>query len=232
MLVSQSLFFARISNFDDVWEGRFPMFDPRPKELKQGQRTVSASKIQESFRDCIFVNCWYGGETESIAMWKIYAMAGQGVAIRSTLGRLRDSFSTNGLLIGLQSVQYFNPKQIDSEFDRLKSRNAFRTILMKRHHFAHEEEVRAFFMMPRGEGGPEFEEASGYPVKVDLTKVVESVILPPGAASWVFDVVKSVVDKYGLNVPVEPSILDDLPADPGYVTFGPVAPPHSAEQAL
>jgi hypothetical protein len=38
-----------------------------------------------------YLSCWYMGEGESYAMWKIYDAAGKGVAIRTTAGRLKES---------------------------------------------------------------------------------------------------------------------------------------------
>ncbi len=41
------------------------------------------------------VNCWHRNKLESIAMWKLYTHGNDGVAIQSTVRRLKDSIEAS-----------------------------------------------------------------------------------------------------------------------------------------
>ena len=77
-------------------------------------------------------------------------------------------------------------------------------IWYKRTAFKHENEVRAIFH----EVGTCLE---GMPVKMDLNIIIERVYISPSAPSWFAILVKRVMNKYGLNKPVEYSRLDEKP---------------------
>src|SRR5258706_406031 len=51
------------------------------------------------------VNCWHVNEGESAAMWDLYANS-KGIAIRSTVGRLKKSLRPEQRKIALCKVEY------------------------------------------------------------------------------------------------------------------------------
>jgi hypothetical protein len=53
----------------------------------------------------------------------------------------------------------------------------------------------------------------GIHVKTDLEVLVDKIIVSPSVPDWVIDLVKSIVNKYGLNKKVEAS---ELSKDPPY----------------
>ena len=59
------------------------------------------------FKHLNFFNCWHMNDAESDAMWKIYIYmrGGDGVAIRSTAGRLMDCFTETPERIYLGEVR-------------------------------------------------------------------------------------------------------------------------------
>jgi hypothetical protein len=48
-----------------------------------------SADIFENARDHLYVNSWCLGESESMAMWRIYGSLGFGVAVKSSMGRYR-----------------------------------------------------------------------------------------------------------------------------------------------
>ena len=87
LIANQELFFTRASMFDDPWEGLFPT--PHRKYIQRviGDGLTFAehyAAVEIYNRQGAMVNCWHKGDTESDAMWRLYALAPDGVAIRST----------------------------------------------------------------------------------------------------------------------------------------------------
>jgi hypothetical protein len=86
-----TLHFAAATQFQDRFEGAvaiqpadFPI-DPRYPELDTAERAF------ERLRRLTKLSCWHRADYESDAMWKLYAAAHKGVAIRTTAGRLRSA---------------------------------------------------------------------------------------------------------------------------------------------
>jgi hypothetical protein len=48
-------------------------------------------------------------------------------------------------------------------------------------------------------------------VSCDLHTLVERIVVSPTAPMWLFEVVRNVVDRYGLRAPILPSKLDLTP---------------------
>jgi hypothetical protein len=91
-----------------------------------------AERVTKAWRQMTFVNCWCASEHESHALWRIYCPPAEGVAIQTTLGRLRQS--VGGLPV--HRVTYDVPgrsRQTPSLTD---------LVTKKRPMFAYENEVR------------------------------------------------------------------------------------------
>jgi len=88
-LDTSTLYFAAATEFEDRFEGAvaiqpadFPI-DPRYREPELIERAF------EQLRRLTKLSCWHWADYESDAMWKLYASARKGVAVRTTSGRLR-----------------------------------------------------------------------------------------------------------------------------------------------
>ena len=225
LLDSGELFFTRADKFEDVCEGasgfnfqKAAIYDKiKPSltlkvksqlraagienptddevEKKLREETDALFETQENKRKEYFVSCWHANERESEAMWKLYITAKkQGVAIQTTMERLCYSIGKSGFEVGgVNYISYEKPLESDAE-----------PIWYKRTAFKHENEVRAIFH----EVGTCLE---GMPVKMDLNILIERVYISPSAPSWFAILVKRVMNKYGLNKPVEYSRLDEKP---------------------
>jgi hypothetical protein len=149
-----------------------------------------------------------------MAMWRLYS--NDGIAIRSTYRRLRDSLrdAPGEQMIG--KVVYRdrrNPAQADFPGDTITP--AFR----KGMSFDFEHELRAFMLLdtrPDGQGESTIEEMErlqekGVNIDVDLDELIEAVYVAPGRPTWFKELVERVVVKYGLRVPTVASALDERP---------------------
>ncbi len=225
LLDSGELFFTRADKFEDVFEGargfnfqkaaiydklkpsltltaisqlrdagnESPTGDDIENKLKEDFNALL--EAQENKRREYFVSCWHANERESEAMWKLYITAKkQGIAIQTTMERLCYSIGKSGFEVGsVKYISYEVPLESDAE-----------PIWYKRTAFSHENEVRAIFR----EVGTSFE---GMPVRMDLDMLIERIYISPSAPKWFAELVKRVINRYGLDKPVEYSRLDEKP---------------------
>ena len=99
LLEEEKLYFNRANNFEDPSEGKYP--PPNQEILKNwidGGQDVNKKRwsyLLKSgntvIRSTVGINCWHINKHESMAMWKLYSMKDQGIAITSTYIKLKDS---------------------------------------------------------------------------------------------------------------------------------------------
>ena len=119
LLNSATLFFCRLDMLRDPYEGL-----PNSLTLDHWKGREATPNQMEQFyaenRLYLYVNSWHLNEFESAAMWELYLKTFEGIALETTCGRLRDSFSaekSQKVLIG--TVNY-----IDYETEPVPSGNA------------------------------------------------------------------------------------------------------------
>ncbi|OHB63601.1 MAG: hypothetical protein A2Y76_02665 [Planctomycetes bacterium RBG_13_60_9] len=153
----------------------------------------------------IAVNCWHANESDSVAMWKIYAGQGKSVALRSSFGRLVESLSCVSDDIHGGFITYTDepiPHPTGAEGDK------FMACMTKRKCFDFERELRTFVWdtssVTRTDDG------SAY-MPVDLSRLIESVYVSPTAAGDTLGEITSFLGERGLIVNVQKSSILDQP---------------------
>ena len=217
MLATRSLHFSRGDAVNDPFEGSWarsntPMLLARNDGTLYGDRASQLAYRRQS----IAMNCWYAGEHESAAMWLLYAT--DGIAIQTTMGRLRSSFpkveegdaaKTNAVFLGL--VRY-----VDYETEAMPADNFLWPFVHKRRSFAHEQELRALIWAPGVQNGSLTFLETGVPpeglnVPVKLETLIEKVYVAPSSPKWFARTVAAVAERFGCQAPVEQSTLDATP---------------------
>jgi hypothetical protein len=117
LLVHKRLWMSRLDQLGDAWEGM-----------------LGAS--EDSIHRRAFANSWTSERVESHAMWSIYCRSTEGIAIRTTVAKLR--VSTRG--IPVVPVKYVNPREFDST-----AYTALQLAALKRNFFRYEKEYRVVF---------------------------------------------------------------------------------------
>ena len=212
VLINQSLYFCRTDLMNDPFEGRYTphMIDVFSKEARdeQEKQRIREFLIQDPHecRHTSFLNCWYMGDVEPASMWKLYTSSNQGIVIQSTFKRLINSFANNSKFsIFIGKVRY-----IDYKEDTIPLRNVFSPLLYKRHHFEHEQELRAVVVdiEPMIKGTPF---SMGHLVETNLEELVEGVRIAPTSSDWFKKIVKTLTQKFDLDVIITNSELDEKP---------------------
>jgi len=224
MLDSGSLHFVRPYCLQDKYEGSFSKAHLRAQQqaIESGERPGwtrdHLKSALEGHRDALrtqtALNCWHANEHESAAMWKVYLKSDEGVAIQSTVRRLRDCFDNDPtVLVFVGLVQY-----ADYDEEQIPWGNAFMPLLYKRASFKHEQELRAVAVKSAvsSPGSPPYLSMEQFnpgatPIPVDLDRLIERVLVAPTSEAWFEDLVRRILERYQLNKEVMRSSLADGP---------------------
>ena len=193
--------------------------------MAEEQRSI----MMKSGRRDYYVNCWHAAEHESVAMWKIYAAPGAGVAVISNGGRLDASLAANEEQIYLGAVRYEDPLWV-----QIGTPNAFDRIMVKREYYAFEQEVRlvhwrtgefhdALANFSWNEETLRFNDLidderpirPGIQLSCDIDVGVEKVIVSPFAPTWYAPMIDRLRGQLGYKFVVQNSrLLEEAPVLP------------------
>lgn len=213
---SSALFFSRADMLGDPFEGSYSQANIRlrPELYGEGAAELIAqlSLLMREMPRFTAVNCWHMSGHESAAMWETYAARGLAVAVLSTFERLTSSIQCE------EHVYVGMVKYIDYTTDFIPESNTFYPFLHKRRSFEHEREVRAIIQgLPLDDGDRfDFEKdswATGMPIAVSLTTLVEAIYVAPTSPDWLLDLVDRMQRRLGYDFQVRQS---DMKQDPVY----------------
>lgn len=199
ILQSRSLWFTRLECLRDPFEGR----SGRKSRFHDGCDAHTR-------KGC--VSCWTIDDEESELMWCAYA-PGNGVAIRSTKGRMAASFvPPDAGRIMIESVEY-GIDWSDGLPHILTINHGY--AFHKRRAFKWEHELRAYlaYEYEYDAGGDLVEPAyTGKSVLVELKTLMAEVWVAPYAPDWFRAVVEKELETYGYgDIPVKRRSQDDFP---------------------
>jgi hypothetical protein len=179
--------------------------------MNTGEKNYGVKNLNDIYKrssEIIYVNCWYLSEYESIAMWKLYSESNKGIAIKTSVSNFKNSFDNTTESIFAGKIQYIDFEK-DTYYSHGKhqyySGNLMTPHIHKRNIFKYEKEYRAIYSAanPQGE--------KGFNINVDLTKLIEEVILAPFFPEWLFNFIKKITNNYLPNVQIKKSIFESKP---------------------
>jgi hypothetical protein len=213
MLDQRRLSMPHCTLMEDPFEGTTPQrliedLESRAERENNRARLERLRKLAGDFRKGYFVSSWHANDVESEAMWKLFSASTNAVALQTTFARLRDSLPP---YVGVGMVRY-----IDYRSEALAGADLFQWIMHKRKSFAHEQEVRAVASLhtPDDIGGKEIRAQSdefGFYPEIDLEKLIEAVHVHPLAEKWFVELVRRVVERFGISLPVRRSEMAAKP---------------------
>lgn len=218
LLSTSKLYFAAVSEFDDLFEGAISYRTEgrkHPYDLIPGFSSVEEDAMDNHFRELAWqtkASCWHLSGHECAAMWQIYAPMNKGVAVVSTVGGLMTALGEYVVSTswGRESIRIGRVKYRNYRKNPLKRGDLFYRFLHKRIYYRFEKEVRAIIPLRLAAESGERILKSGVQVKVDLNKLIKRVFVAPGQSELIPDV-KNVLTSVGLDVPVTPSKMDGIP---------------------
>ncbi len=206
ILATESLFFTRADKYDDKFEGYVP-------ESTTLSYESSSSQIVPNFRQYIMCNCWHHGDEESMAMWDKYHLRNNGIAIKTTMGNLKNSLPDKpNVFIGkIDYIADYN--QIDMVENVPPEIWLHYPYFYKRTPFKYEQEVRAIIDVVSCLQDDPYE--FGRLLEIDVKTLIgenSEVIVSPYADEWIAGTLELIVKRYGYQFSVNPSRLLDPPA--------------------
>ncbi|MFS2159217.1 DUF2971 domain-containing protein [Pseudomonas sp. Pseusp122] len=178
------------------------MIDAMPNEFK-----IRAEKI---FKGTV-VSCWYASNHESEAMWKLYSDLGKGIAVKTTVGRLKKALEVGGEKSGDRLIYIGKVKYIDFQRDEFEPGecvvDGHVSPLLKRKSFEHENEVRAFFVGDIDVENVNTFQPVSHQVKVDIKELIEDIYISPFASGSFSNAVRSIASRFGFEIELKNSSL-------------------------
>jgi hypothetical protein len=208
LLHTSSLYFSRLNELEDAWEGAHPRaLDERIRSTSSTESDYDSWKMRlTEFGKRALVSCWHAGEHESVAMWNLYTSGAEGVAVRSTVGRLRAALASYPYYVS--KVRYIDYAIDDVE--RGPDFFVFSAVLCKRRSFEHEREVR---IVVDGTACPDTPDTRGVAVPIKIRDCVERIVVSPGFPNWAVPALQNFVDQTGLDLRIETSDLLKKPGE-------------------
>lgn len=199
LLMSQKLFMSRSDKFEDQYEGTFS--EPTFEEMKK----LSADNPEfldyyKTHREKVVVSSWHINEYESFAMWQIFTQNSEGLAIRSTVGRLQKALSPERHFkqyIG--EVNYIDYKKEYIPFD-----DNFFPFLFKRKSFQYEREIRIISDLSTHK----ITINDGVKINVDIRQLIEKIYIHPKSENWYKKLVIELLKQLDFDFTIEKSDLE------------------------
>ena len=209
LLETRALHLAALRAFSDPFEGPPPRsviasMSVQPAELTPEVRAERLAVIEKNLgffknsRQLLFASCWHMNEGESAGMWAQYIRTGEGIAVQTTFARLKSAIAPDSRVVSGGVAQY-----VDFETHVLEHINVLLWGVLKRISYHHEREFRLISVDPTG--------LTGLSLPVDLSQLVENVYVAPTTPDWLYDLLVSLLVRYGLAVPVLRSGLLNAP---------------------
>lgn len=201
IILTSTLWFNRLDNFEDVFEGVYPQGNRRKIYYNNAEKSEKEiNEIQKITRKKVYVSCFHINEYESAAMWKLYS-SDEGVAIKLNMQSLKASFDAEEKRIYIEKVRY-----VDFSRDFIPDNNIVHLALSKRKSFEHEKELRCIFYDYKAE----YSQQTGVSIKVDINELIKEVYISPYAPSYLKNQVEKISEIFGLKANVIRSPLYDL----------------------
>jgi hypothetical protein len=228
----RALFFNRASTFADTFEGSFPQGQSQIERITGMVSGVSPEEIVEispdfgdvwtTLRKWAYVSCWHISDSESAAMWSLYARDNASMALQTTVQRLADALGKPPAIpegfFGSEDYVSGSVSYIDYATARIPLKNALSPLFHKRRSFDHEKEFRVLlsrFPVTSGRGIEHSlePEEPGMLLPVDLSILLERITISPAAPEWFFALIAKIAARYELKCPI---VRSELAAMPNY----------------
>ncbi len=205
LIVKSQIFFSKISYLGDEFEGTWfnslrNSFEKKKNFFPWGYEDLE--KVTLSMRKSICVNCWHINNYESAAMWNSYLKTNEGIAIKTSLKKMKKAF--------LNVNQYIKAaKMIYADFDDdLLITNPATPFHTKLKSYEYEQELRLMIDLNNEELNDK-KYLDGKFIDVDLIDLIDEIYISPNSPSWLINLMNDLLKKYNCNFPIINSQLKD-----------------------
>lgn len=207
LLEKRCLFFRRLDKYSDAYEGTLPvetLAEIRQIRTQSGFETTEQidqflkgmSNSFASYRPHTLANSWTMDTDDNYAMWKIYLHgATEGVALKTTIGQLRQAMNSAPCDVYFGKVKYGAPTT-----DYI---SPFEVATWKKAAYKYEQEFRALVIDQFYEEWVDGSKVKvptvevGMDIQLDINNLFGQLYISPFAGPWFYDIVESVIHKFG-----------------------------------
>ena len=210
LLRSKAIYFSRADRFPDKFEGVLTPSMRRAlnKAYKNGESDYDADSLSRELKEGIYVNCWSLGAKDNMALWQLYSSLSTGVVVTTTINKLTMvslEWAPNEQveIFKVRYIDHFkNPDMIVGTYsDPLRYKNSA---------YSFENEVRLVISrIEQNKNAKHKPDAIVLPV--ELKYLIRSVVVPPEAGQWFFELILDVTNRYEASITVHRSELTFLP---------------------
>jgi hypothetical protein len=199
LLMSRTLFMSRSDKFEDQYEGTFS--EPTFEEMKKlSADNPEFLKYYKTHREKVVVSSWHINEYESFAMWQIFTGNSEGLAIRSTVGRLQKALAPE-----TQFDQYIGKvNYIDYKKEYIPFDDAFFPFLFKRKSFQYEREIRIISDL----SAHDISINDGIKINIDIGQLIEKIYIHPKSENWYKRLIIQLLKQLDFDFTIEKSDLE------------------------
>lgn len=197
-----------------LWEDTFENFT-----LKSKLQFPNDDEIELDTYERIYGQCWTTSRA-SDAMWRIYSPDKKGIRIRTTIDKLLSSLGMANVNVAMTKscigkVDYISEAKITEQAKKAFNENGqmtfgslFRSLLVKRKAFEHENEIRLIHL----DWGHSFPKADIYSYEIDPHGLITQVMIDPRIRYNEFQKIKEEIQKNtGYKGDIKRSLLYRLP---------------------
>ena len=206
----QSLYLCRGDKLQDRYEGTYSRQQLMDEDRWYGDMGLAhlisqKKKEREENRRKFYINSWCMYNDDLDLMWKSYTKVCHAVAVQSRVAKLVticDSDKAVGFRpLCVSTIEYFRHRE--GEFINHFA-SGFDAFTHKDYHFELDKEIRIIHMANWAINQGQTPEGIFLPV--DLSLMIERVVLSPGSTSKDAEAIRDLLNKFGLkNIPVESS---------------------------
>jgi len=216
MLKEKAIYFSRSDLLGDDFEGSYSkpsieqrkiFFELLPRKLASKIVNEKTPNFYKFIRNYIYINCWHLNETESLAMWTQYAKEKKGIALQTTIKKLKKSIENSEKQFLLGFIKY-----IDFEKELIPEGNLFNPFFYKRKEFEHENEIRIATSLLE-ELDPLYKKKTPGGIKVPVNNkiLIDKIYLSPYCSHGFERSVSRITNNFSKKINVMRSKLDSKP---------------------
>lgn len=217
LILNQTIYLRRIDKFEDPYEG-FISEAYESELVEQYKRVQENFLIGDNVRDNLhaehlqalkmmpkyaYASCWYLGDIESAAMWKLYGGTKNCVAICTTIYDLQVAFDESD--DDDLGIMHLRPIRYVDESSSVDAQNYLKPMFEKRRSFSHENEFRALYLLRQGYVNLQVQNIHNLPkeegkkFEIDVHKLIKHIVISPTADSHFHSIVEKIVALAGFE---------------------------------
>ena len=186
--------------FFDAQEGSISNVD---KDYLDNMIPDISKRLEQGSFGCPFLNCWVMSDVELFLMWYAYSSINEGIAIKTTIGNIIDSFDPNDKReIYISDVKYIDHNTESTFVKSCGYTNFLAPSFCKEKGYQQEQELRLVYL---NQDILYTDDIKREYFDVSLDKLINEIWIAPKATDWFEKVVQAEMHLHNIYKPLKRS---------------------------